>query len=101
MKLAIAAAAFLLFTILIEAQSSAQSQELVCIARVLYSEETPFAPIDYWHVNVTLQITAPDGRSFETTLHHNIASQVPPPRQGQIFRVHCDRANPGVLRNIY
>jgi len=100
MKLAIATAALLLGT-LIEAQASADSPELVCIAKVLYSEETPFAPIDFWHVNVTLQITAPDGRTFETTLHNSMQSQMPLPRRGQTFRVGCDPANPSALHYLY
>jgi hypothetical protein len=99
MKLALAPAALLVGT-LMGVQAPADAQELVCIAKVLYSEETPFAPIDYWHVNVTLQITAPDGRSFETTLHNSMHSQTPPPRQGQIFKVRCDPANPSALQYL-
>lgn len=96
MKLAIAITALLIGTMM-EAQASADNPELVCIAKVLYSEELPFAPIDYWLVKVTLEITAPDGRTFETTLRDTIRSQMPPPRQGQTFRVRCDPANPGAL----
>jgi hypothetical protein len=68
-----------------------------CTARVLYSEELPFAPINTWLVKVTLEITPPNGSAFVTTLQDTIPSQVAPPRQGQTFRLRCDPANPGNL----
>ena len=106
MKLSIAAAT-VLATATLAAQVSTQTfstqalagsgQTLPCTARVLYSEELPFAPIDSWLVKVTLEITPPSGGAFVTTLQNSMPWQVPPPRQGQTFRLRCDPANPGNL----
>jgi hypothetical protein len=65
-----------------------------CTARVVYSEELPFAPIDSWLVKVTLQITPQNGAPYITTLHDRMPWQGPPPRRGQAFRLWCDPANP-------
>ena len=70
---------------------------LPCIARVIHSEELPFAPINYWLVKVTLEITPPNGGAFITTLQDSVPWQVAPPRRGQTFRLRCDPANPGNL----
>jgi hypothetical protein len=75
------------------AQNSLQS----CKARVIYSEELPFAPIDSWLVKVTLEITPRNGVPYTTTLHKWMPWQGPPPRRGQAFRVWCDPANPNDL----
>jgi len=69
-----------------------------CIARVVYAEELPFAPIDSWLVNVTLEITPQNGNPYMTTLHDRMPWQGPPPRRGQAFRVWCDPTNPRDLR---
>jgi hypothetical protein len=69
-----------------------------CTARVVYSEELPFAPIDSWLVKVTLQITPQNGAPYITTLHDRMPWQGPPPRRGQTFRLWCDPANPNHLR---
>jgi hypothetical protein len=69
-----------------------------CTARVVYSEETPFAPVDNWHVNVTLAITPQNGSPYVTALETRMPWQGPPPRRGQVFRVWCDPAHPGDLR---
>src|ERR1700692_2490514 len=53
------------------AQASATSHGRACIARVLHSEELPFAPYQYWLVKVNLEITPPDGRGFEVSLYGN------------------------------
>src|SRR5579872_4526384 len=68
-----------------------------CSARVLYSEELPFAPEGKWLVNVTLEITPPNGNAYSITLHEWMPWQGPPPRRGQSFRLLCDPANPGYL----
>ena len=65
-----------------------------CTARVVYSEELPFAPIDSWLVKVTLEITPKDGVPYYTTLQQRMPLQGPPPRRGQAFRIWCDPANP-------
>jgi hypothetical protein len=77
--------------------SAGSGQGLPCTARVLYSEELPFAPINTWLVKVTLEIVPPNGRAFVTTLQDTMPWQVAPPRQGQTFRLRCDPANPGNL----
>jgi hypothetical protein len=83
------------------AQASANSHGRACIARVLHSEELPFAPYQYWLVKVNLEITPPDGRAYEVSLHDNLPWQAPPPRRGQVFRVFCDPDNPADLRFIH
>lgn len=101
MKLAMAAA-IVLATAMLSTQASTQASAqalagrdpgLPCTARVLYSEELPFAPINTWLVKVTLEITPPNGGAFVTTLQDTMPWQVPPPRQGQTFRVRCDPDN--------
>jgi hypothetical protein len=96
MKLSIVAAT-LLVSATLSAQAAGSDQGLPCIARVLYSEELPFAPINYWLVKVTLEITPPSGTAFQTTLQDWSRWQIPPPRRGQTFRLRCDPANPGNL----
>lgn len=69
-----------------------------CAARVVYSEELPFAPIDRWLVKATLEITPPRGVPYYVTWHEQMPWQGPPPRRGQAFRLWCDPANPNDLR---
>src|ERR1700735_1143886 len=69
-----------------------------CTARVVYSEELPFAPIDSWLVKVTLEITPRNGAPYTTTLHDRMPWQGPPPRRGQTFRLWWDPANPNHLQ---
>lgn len=69
-----------------------------CTARVVSSEELPFAPIDSWLVKVTLEITPHNGSPYVTTLQDRMPWQGPPPRRGQAFRLWCDPANPGNLQ---
>jgi hypothetical protein len=69
-----------------------------CSARVVYSEELPFAPIDSWLVKVTLEITPKNGIPYYTTLQDRMPWQGPPPRRGQAFRLWCDPANPDHLQ---
>ena len=68
-----------------------------CTARVVHSEELPFAPIDNWLVKVTLEITPQNGSTYITTLQDRMPWQGPPPRRGQAFRLWCDPANPNDL----
>jgi len=79
------------------AGSGGADQLRPCIARVVYSEEIPFAPIDNWHVNVTLEVTPRNGRPYYTAIEHRMSWQGPPPRRGQAFRVWCDPARPNDL----
>lgn len=79
------------------AEASPGNQGLPCAAKVIHSEELPFAPIGNWLVKVTLEITPPNGNAYQTTLQDWMPWQGPPPRQGQAFRVQCDPANPSDL----
>jgi hypothetical protein len=81
-------------------QASYGSQQRACIARVLHSEELPFAPFHHWLVRVTLEVTAPNGRAYEMDLHDNMPWQARPPRRGQAFRLSCDPVNPADLHLI-
>ena len=82
------------------AQASPGNPGLPCIAKVIHSEELPFAPINSWLVKVTLEITPPNGNAYQTTLQDWMPWQGPPPRRGQAFRVQCDPANPRDLHHI-
>jgi hypothetical protein len=83
------------------APASASNQAGACVARVLHSEELPYAPPEHWLVSVALEITPPDGKAYEIELHHKMPWQGPPPRQGQTFMLLCDPANPGDLHLIH
>jgi hypothetical protein len=109
MKLTIAAATLLaaatlaaatLASTTLTAQASPDNQGFACIARVVHSEELPFAPINSWLVRVTLEITPSNGKAFETTLQDWMPWQGPPPRRGQAFRLRCDPAHSTDLRLI-
>jgi len=80
------------------AEATAGSPHSTCSARVLHSEELPFAPFRHWLVRTTLEITPPDGSAYEITLQDDMPRQAPPPRRGQKFRVFCDPASPIALR---
>jgi len=82
------------------ARASPGGQQLACVAKVLHSEELPFAPPNQWGMSVTLEITPPGGGPYRIALHDKLPWQAPPPRQGQSFRVWCDPANPGDLHLI-
>lgn len=88
------AAATLLMGATVTAQASPGSQGLLCVARVLQSEELPYAPMYHWLVRMTLEITPPNGAAFETVLQETRTWQAHPPRRGQKFRLRCDPANP-------
>ena len=100
MKSVITAVVFLagamLATPAAEAQVAASALR-PCTARVVYSEELPFAPIESWLVKVTLEITPQNGVPYVTTMQDRMPWQGPPPRRGQAFRVWCDPAHPGDL----
>lgn len=104
MKLTMTAATLLagatLASAVLAAQASPGNQGRPCIAKVIHSEELPFAPINSWLVKVTLEVTPPDGNAYQTTLQDWMPWQGPPPRRGQAFRVQCDPANPGDLHLI-
>jgi hypothetical protein len=95
------AAAILLAGAMQTGQASAGNQGRACIARVLHSEELPFAPFRYWLVRVNLEITPPNGASYEIALHDNMPWQAHPPRRGQTFRLQCDPTHPSNLHLIH
>jgi hypothetical protein len=99
MKRTAIAVALLLATML-SAQASPGSDRSLCLAKVIRSEELPFAPMGYWLVKVTLEVSPPGGPAYQVTVQHNMPWQGPPPRQGQSFRVRCDPANPGEIHLI-
>jgi hypothetical protein len=68
---------------------------LSCKARVLYSEELPFAPIGTWLLRATLKITPPRGNPYLATFQDWMPWQGPPLRRGQVLRVQCDPAVSG------
>lgn len=61
----------------------------LCTGEVLRSEELMGAPIFYHFVRATFLITPPSTPAFETTLEKLVSWQVPPPRQGQRFKLPC------------
>ena len=67
-----------------------------CTARVLHSEELPYAPIGYWLVKVTLEITPSSGPQFVKVLLHSIPWQKSSPRRGETYRLRCSQANESV-----
>jgi hypothetical protein len=71
-----------------------------CVARVVQSEELPYAPIGSWLVRVTLEITPPGGLAYLATFQDYMPWQGPPPRRGQAFRLLCDPLNPADLHLI-
>jgi hypothetical protein len=102
-KLTIAAALLATATIsnaTAAAQPSPGYRGLPCVARVVQSEELPYAPIGSWLVRVTLEITPPDGHAYLATFQDYMPWQGPPPRRGQAFRLLCDPANPADLHSI-
>jgi hypothetical protein len=85
---------------MLSAQASSGNPGLACIAKVLHSEELPFAPLNHWLVRVTLEIVPPDGRAYEVAMQDYMPRQAPPPRRGQTFRLRCDPANPSDLHIV-
>jgi hypothetical protein len=103
MKLIINAAFLSAVAMLASAGQTAQAATahqgfLTCKARVLHSEELPYAPIGAWLVKATFEITPPHGNPYLATYQDWIPWQGPPPRRGQSLRVQCDPAD---LRNLH
>jgi hypothetical protein len=68
-----------------------------CIARVLHSEELPYAWMGSWLANVTLEVMPPGGAPFITTLHHDVSWQRGAPRRGETFSIRCDPASSSLI----
>jgi hypothetical protein len=81
----------LLLGIMPSVNASPRNQGSLCFAKVLKSEEFAYAPMGYWLVRVTFEITPLGGPSFETSLQDTMTWQGTPPREGQTFRLRCDR----------
>jgi hypothetical protein len=84
MKLFIKAAFFSAVTMLASAGQTAQTAIayqgfLACKARVLHSEELPYAPIGTWLVKATFEITPPQGNPYLATFQDWMPWQGPPP----------------------
>ncbi len=101
MNSAFAAAIALSGTMLAGTAANAQTSASTlrpCMARVVYSEELPFAPLGSWLVKVTLEITPKNAAPYYVTLQERMPWQGAPPRRGQAFRAWCDPANPTRLQ---
>jgi hypothetical protein len=66
-----------------------------CRAHVLLSEELVGAPIYQNRVRAVLEIIPPVGPAFQATVNRLLLWQVPPPRQGQTFRLRCEAVSAG------
>jgi hypothetical protein len=62
----------------------------VCRARVVHSEELPYAWQGSWLARVTLAVVAPDGGVFQTTVTQTIPWQRSAPRYGETYWLRCD-----------
>jgi len=93
MKHAIIAAVTFFLVATASAQAWAGDEGTACIAKVLHSEELPYAWMGSWLASVTLEVFPPGGTPFITTLHHNVSWQKGAPRRGETFSVRCDPAS--------
>jgi hypothetical protein len=93
MKHAVIAAVALSLGAVSTVQASPKKQGIGCVARVLHSEELPYAWIGSWLGKVTLEVTPSNGAPFITTTYHDVTWQRSVPRRGETFPVRCDPAN--------
>ena len=93
----IAIAAIFLLGAMLQAQASSGNQRIACFAKVLKSEELPYAPVGDWLVKVVLEIIPPSGSAYTTQVQRTIPWQGPLPRRNQLFAVWCDPVHPGDL----
>jgi hypothetical protein len=93
MKYALIAAAALCLGATLTTQAWAGGQGTACIAKVLHSEELPYAWMGFWQARVTLEVIPPSGTAFIATLQNYVPWQKPAPRRGETFSVRCDPAN--------
>jgi hypothetical protein len=98
--------AALVLTLLLGATLSTQAAPTrgghrpACVAKVLQSEQLPYAPVGYWRVRVALEVKPSGDPAYVLTRQDNMPIQQRPPRRGQTFRVRCDPANPTELHFI-
>jgi hypothetical protein len=81
----------LLASIVPPVSASRADHSSACVARVLKSEEFAYAPMGYWLVRVIFEVVPPGGPPFVTALQGTMPWQGAPPREGQTFRLRCDR----------
>jgi hypothetical protein len=81
----------LLLGVLPPASASYGDHGATCIAKVLESELTACAPLGYWLVRVTYEIAPFGGPASDGLLQGTMPWQGAPPRDGQAFRLRCDR----------
>ncbi len=74
-------------------QAAAGDSVTSCVAKVLHSEELPYAPMGSWLMKVTLEVIPPGGAPFITTLRNDVPWQKSAPRRGDTFSVRCDPVN--------
>jgi hypothetical protein len=72
---------------------------LACSARVLEIQDTDIGLNDGAMARLTLRVTPPRGRTFDTTVWKEVSMDAPP-RRGSTLRVTCDPANPGEIHPI-
>lgn len=77
---------------------SPRVKEPLCRARVVHSEELPYAWLGSWLARVTLVVATPDGHAFETTVTKTVPSQRSAPRFGETYWLRCD---PGTWDAFY
>jgi hypothetical protein len=102
MKRPLIAALLLAGTVLNAAAKSpvpAETGPLACTARVLEIQDTDIGLNHGALARLTLRVTPPRGRTFETTAWKEVSMDVPP-RRGSTLRVTCDPANPSDIHPI-
>jgi hypothetical protein len=72
---------------------------LACSARVLEIQDTDIGLNEGALARLTLRVTPPRGRIFDTTVWKEVSMDAPP-RRGSTLRVTCDPANPGDIHPI-
>jgi hypothetical protein len=97
MRHAIIAAIALCLGATASVQALADDRGTACIARVLHSEELPYAWMGSWLANVTLEVIPPGGAPFIATLHHNVSWQQGAPRRGETFSIRCDPSSGSLI----
>ena len=74
-------------------QTQVEPGRMVCRATVLTYEEMPYALNNHYVAQMTLRVTPPRGRAFETTITRSV-SRHQPPHRGSTLSVLCDPDNP-------
>ena len=72
---------------------------LACSARVLAIQDTDIGLNDSALARLTLRVTPPRRRAFDTTIWKEVSMEAPP-RRGSVLRLTCDPANPGEVHPI-